>query len=249
MTTMAKALMGQAGRFEGLPVADVLALTCELAPHVAFATGFGVEGCLPIDVIATRRLPIQVFTLDTGLLFPETYALWERLEARYGIRIMGVRPVSTLEGQAAAEGPALWARDPERCCALRKVEPLRAALVGLDAWVTAIRREQTAARAQAAVVEWDAAFGLVKVNPLAGWTSARVWEHVRDHDVPYNPLHDDGFPSIGCAPCTTPVRPGEDPRSGRWRGRDKTECGLHRRAGSVPSSPGGEGASSHVQTR
>jgi phosphoadenylyl-sulfate reductase (thioredoxin) len=170
---------------------------------------------------------VDLLTLDTGLLFPETYALWRRLEQRYGLRIRAVRPAQTVEQQAAALGPALWERDPDRCCGLRKVEPLRAALSGYRAWISAIRREQTPERAGVAVVARDARFGLVKVSPLAAWTAARVWGYLRAHDVPTNPLHARGYPSIGCQPCTTPVRIGENPRAGRWRGKGKTECGLH----------------------
>ncbi|HEY7516599.1 MAG TPA: phosphoadenylyl-sulfate reductase, partial [Vicinamibacteria bacterium] len=128
----------------------------------------------------------------------------------------------------------LWERDPDRCCALRKVEPLGRALAGLDAWVTAIRRDQTDDRATAGLVERDPRFGLFKVNPIVGWSSEEVWRYARAHDVPVNPLHGQGYPSIGCWPCTGRVLPGEDPRSGRWRGRGKTECGLHaRRAGAA----------------
>jgi len=197
------------------------------APRLGFATGFGVEGCVLIDLVARHQVPVDVFTLDTGLFFPETYALWRRLEARYRITIRAVRPAQTVAEQAAAHGDALWARDPDACCRLRKVEPLAAAARDFDAWISAIRRDQSPDRAGAAVVERDRRFGIVKINPLAGWTDKDVWRHVHDHDVPYNPLHDQGFPSIGCAPCTSSVAAGEDARAGRWRGAAKTECGLH----------------------
>lgn len=197
------------------------------APRIALALGFGREGCVLLDMIARASLPIRVFTLDTGLLFPETYALWRRLEERTGIPIEAVRPGQTIEQQAEAEGESLWARQPDRCCELRKVVPLGRALAGLDAWVTAIRREQTRERANAAQVEQDDRHGLVKINPLAAWTGADVAAYVARHGVPTNPLHDAGYESIGCLPCTTPVLPGEDPRAGRWRGAPKTECGLH----------------------
>jgi phosphoadenosine phosphosulfate reductase len=140
-----------------------------------------------------------------------------------------VRPRRTLDEQALDAGPELWGRDPDRCCELRKMEPLRATLAGYDAWVTAIRRDQTPERANAPVVGWDGRFGLVKINPLVRWTSDDVRTYVREQNVPYNPLHDQNYPSIGCVPCTSPVMPGEDPRSGRWRGKEKTECGLHLR--------------------
>ena len=219
-----------ARQLEGRPPAEALAWAARFAPRVAFATGFGAEGCLVIDLIARHRLPIDLFTLDTGLLFPETYELWRRVEKHYGLTIRAVRPAQTVPEQAAAHGERLWQRDPDRCCALRKVEPLREALGGLAAWVTAVRREQTADRASAQVVEWDGRFGLVKVNPLVAWTHEEVWSYLRAHRVPVNPLHARGYPSIGCEPCTSPVHPDEDPRAGRWRERAKTECGLHARA-------------------
>jgi phosphoadenylyl-sulfate reductase (thioredoxin) len=210
---------------EGSPPAEILATVAPRFPgRIAVACSFGAEDCVLVDVVARARLPVDVFTLDTGFLFAETYALWSRLEERCGIRIRAVK----------AELPALdrsrpppWETDPDGCCHARKVLPLRAALGALDAWVTGIRRDQTPDRANAKVVEWDDRFGLVKVNPLAAWTSAQVWEHVRRLEVPTNPLHGQGYLSIGCAPCTSPVGPGEDPRAGRWRGREKTECGLH----------------------
>jgi phosphoadenylyl-sulfate reductase (thioredoxin) len=180
---------------------------------------------------ARAGLSLDVFTLDTGYLFPETYALWNRLEERYGITIRGVRPWFDEPAEAPADGPAPWEADPDACCDLRKVRPLRAVLGELDAWVTGIRREQTPERAGARTFEWDSRFGLAKVNPLVTWNRATVLAQLQAHDVPVNPLHARGYLSIGCAPCTTPVKPGEDPRAGRWRGREKTECGLHLRGG------------------
>jgi phosphoadenosine phosphosulfate reductase len=196
-------------------------------PKLAFATGFGAEGCVIIDLIARAKLPVDIFTLDTGVLFPETYALWRELETTYGITIRAVRSELSLDAQALAHGPALWERDPDRCCDLRKVRPLRAALAGFDAWITAIRRDQTPDRATAQLVERDDKFGLAKVNPLAAWTHDDVWAHIYANDVPTNPLHAQGYPSIGCIHCTSAVAPGEDARAGRWRGSHKTECGLH----------------------
>lgn len=230
------ALAADAMRLEGEAPLAVLAWAAARFGRVGFATGFGPEGCVLIDLIGRHQLPIEVFTLDTGLLFAETYALWRRLEARYRLTIRAVRPARTVEEQAADRGDALWLRDPDACCRLRKVEPLAAAAVGLDAWVSAIRRDQTGDRAGARVVERDHRFGLPKVNPLAAWATDDVWRHLRAHDVPTNPLHAQGYPSIGCAPCTTPVAPGEDPRAGRWRGRGKDECGLHRRPGTAAAA-------------
>jgi phosphoadenosine phosphosulfate reductase len=215
---------------DGRSAEEVLAWAAEtFAPRIAFGTGFGAEGCVIIEMIARQHLPISLFTLDTGLLFPETYALWRTLEDKYSISIRAVRPAQSVEEQARIHGDLLWERDPDACCALRKQAPLHTVLTGLDGWVTAIRRDQTADRAYARAVERDARSGVVKVNPLVGWTAEDVRAYLARHDVPYNLLHDRGYPSIGCVPCTSPVKPGEDPRAGRWRGREKKECGLHAR--------------------
>jgi phosphoadenylyl-sulfate reductase (thioredoxin) len=223
-----------ADRFEGRPPVEVLAWAAEqFRGRVVFATGFGAEGCVLIDLVARHHLAIDLVTLDTGLLFDETYGLWRRLEERYGVVISSKPPRQTVYEQAQTHGDRLWERDPDRCCTLRKVEPLASLLSGREAWVTAIRRDQTRSRAAARAVEPDPLHGLVKVNPLLSWSAAEVADYVRTHDVPTNPLHERGYPSIGCVPCTSPVAAGEDPRSGRWRGREKTECGLHAR--SIPS--------------
>jgi phosphoadenosine phosphosulfate reductase len=195
--------------------------------EVEIASGFGAEGVALIDMSARLRAGMRVFVLDTGFLFPETYALIGEIEDRYGIRVERVQPAITPEQQAQQLGAALWKRNPDQCCNLRKVEPLRKKLAGLQAWIAAIRREQTPDRAHARKLEWDTKFGLVKVNPIADWTSDMVWEYIRANDVPYNPLHDRNYPSIGCTHCTRPVAAGEDPRAGRWSGLNKTECGLH----------------------
>jgi phosphoadenylyl-sulfate reductase (thioredoxin) len=210
--------------------AEILRWAAErFAPRLTFATSLGIEDCVVTDLIARAQLPIELFTLDTGLLFPESYALWGQVQDTYGVSIKPVRPAHTVEEQAHHEGPALWEREPDRCCDLRKMQPLQAVLSGYDAWITAIRRDQTPERANAPVVGWDGRFGLVKINPLVRWTSDQVRAYVVEHQVPYNPLHDQNYPSIGCTPCTSKVMPGEDPRSGRWRGKEKTECGLHLR--------------------
>jgi len=217
-----------ADELEHAPAADILKWAADhFAPRLTFATSLGIEDCVVTDLIAKASLPVDFFTLDTGVLFPETYVLWKRVEDRYGVAVTAVRPRRTIDEQALDAGPELWTREPDRCCELRKMEPLRARLAGYDAWITAIRRDQTPERANAPVVGWDGRFGLVKINPLVRWTLDEVRAYVREHDVPYNPLHDQNYPSIGCVPCTSPVMPGEDPRSGRWRGKEKTECGLH----------------------
>ena len=194
---------------------------------VAMASGFGAEGMLLIDLASRIRQDFRVFTLDTEFLFPETYDLMDRVERRYGIKVERVYSALTPEEQERAHGPALWSRDPDLCCSQRKVEPLKAKLVELRAWIAAIRRDQTSSRATARKVEWDTKFQLVKINPIADWTSEMVWSYIRKHDVPYNPLHDRNYPSIGCTHCTRAVRAGETARAGRWAGFQKTECGLH----------------------
>lgn len=195
--------------------------------RVAICSAFGVEGMVLIDMASHVRKDVRLFTVDTEFLFPETYNLMEKIEERYGITIERVYPLLSPEVQERLHGPALWARDPDQCCNLRKVEPLRRKLRELDAWITSIRRDQTVVRANARKIEWDANFGLVKINPLVDWSAKQVWRYIHDHDVPYNPLHDRGYPSIGCTHCTRAVQPGEDARAGRWPGFAKTECGLH----------------------
>ena len=194
---------------------------------VAISSAFGVEGMAVIDIAAGVRKDFRVFTLDTEFLFPETYNLMDQVEQRYGIAIERVYSLISAEEQERVHGQALWTRNPDECCDLRKVEPLRRKLGELRAWVTSIRRDQTAERAGAGKIEWDEKFGLVKINPIADWSSKQVWQYIREHDVPFNPLHERNFPSIGCTHCTRAVRPGEDDRAGRWAGLSKTECGLH----------------------
>jgi phosphoadenosine phosphosulfate reductase len=195
--------------------------------QVAISSAFGAEGMVMIDIASRLRRTFRVFTLDTEFLFPETYNLMDRVEQRYGIAIERVYSLLSPEEQERVHGTALWSRDPDRCCSLRKIEPLRRKLSELEAWVTGIRRDQTSDRAGAGKIEWDAKFGLVKINPIADWTSDQVWRYIRAHDLPYNVLHDSGYPSLGCTHCTRAVHPGEDARAGRWSGFAKTECGLH----------------------
>jgi phosphoadenosine phosphosulfate reductase len=199
----------------------------EFGPAVALATGFGAEGCVLVSMLSAINPGTRIFYLDTDLLFPETYALRDQLEARYGVHFERRATSLSVSDQAAQYGERLWEREPDLCCRLRKVEPLREMLKGLRAWVTAIRRDQSAERTHTGFVEWDRKFGLVKINPLAAWSAHDVWNYIAKHDVPYNPLHDQGYPSIGCVPCTTPVQIGELPRAGRWRGNVKSECGIH----------------------
>lgn len=195
--------------------------------EVAISSAFGAEGMVLIDMAWRARKDFRVFTVDTEFLFPETYNLIDRIEQKYEIKIERVFSLHSPEEQERIHGAALWASDPDQCCNLRKVEPLRRKLRTLRAWITSIRREQTSFRKAARKIEWDEKFGLVKVNPIADWSSQQVWRYLVEHKVPYNSLHDQNYPSIGCTHCTRAIRPGEDPRAGRWPGTAKTECGLH----------------------
>lgn len=194
---------------------------------VAVSSAFGAEGMVLIDMASRIRKNFRLFTIDTEFLFPETYALMDRIEEKYGIQIEKVYSVFSPEEQERSHGPALWERNPDLCCNVRKVEPLRRKLKELSAWVTSIRRDQTSVRSGARRIEWDSKFGLVKVNPIVDWTAKQVWGYIHEHGVPYNALHDRDYPSIGCTHCTRAIRPGEDARAGRWPGFSKTECGLH----------------------
>ena len=196
--------------------------------EIALACSFGSEDVALVDMVSKLRPGARVFYLDTNVLFPETYELIDQVKAKYDVHLEQFLPLLTLEEQATQRGDALWTSDPDACCGIRKVEPLKRALGTMQAWITGIRREQAPTRANAKMVEWDAKFGLVKFNPLAAWTEKDVWNYIMDNGVPYNPLHDQGYPSIGCTHCTRAVKPGEDPRAGRWSGFQKTECGLHK---------------------
>ncbi|HJW93512.1 MAG TPA: phosphoadenylyl-sulfate reductase [Thermoanaerobaculia bacterium] len=199
----------------------------EFGDELAIASSFGAEDVVIIDLASRVRPHFNVFTLDTDFLFPETYELIARIERRYGITVERLRSEFTPEEQAKVLGEALWRTQPDVCCNLRKVEPLSRKLGTLQAWLTGIRRDQAPTRANAQKVEWDARFNLVKLNPIAGWTTDDVWSYIRAQDLDYNPLHDRNYPSIGCTHCTRPVASGEDARAGRWAGTGKVECGLH----------------------
>lgn len=221
-------LADEAERLETAPAEEIVRWAMEqFHPDIVLACSFGAEDVVLLDMMCRVQPGAKAFYLDTGLHFPETYAVRDRIAARYPVELIQVLPELTVEEQAQRYGPRLWERDPDACCRMRKVEPLERVLKGYRAWITGIRREQAPTRARAKPVEWDAKFGLVKVNPLVRWTYKDVWNYIARHDVPYNELHDRGYPSIGCFPCTTPVGEGEDPRSGRWRGKGKLECGLH----------------------
>jgi phosphoadenosine phosphosulfate reductase len=222
-------LKARAQELEGQPPAEILRFAFARFPRIALSTAFGPEGCALVAMAAGIRPDVRVFTIDTDFLFPESIALRARFEEKYGIRIEVLRGAVSIEEQNRLQGPRLFARDTDRCCALRKVEPTRRALEGLDAWVAGLRRDQAQSRAGIAVLERfarDDGSELVKVNPLASWTRKETWKYLLDHEVPYNPLLDQGYTSIGCWPCTEPVAAGADERAGRWGGQ-KSECGIH----------------------
>ncbi|AWM39225.1 Phosphoadenosine phosphosulfate reductase [Gemmata obscuriglobus] len=199
------------------------------SPRLLMATAFGAEGCCLIHMLAEIQPNARIINLETGYQFPETLALRERIKARYGTEVEYIYPEQTVADYEAERGGPLHQLRPDQCCHDRKILPLRRAVERIDplAWISAIRKDQTADRGKAAVVQWDAKFSLVKLNPLLNWTKKDVWGFIHKHDVPYNPLHDRDYPSIGCWPCTRPVAPGEDERAGRWAGKAKKECGLH----------------------
>ena len=223
---------------EGAGAEAVLADAAQRFPgRVAFASSLGLEDQVLTAMIAEAKLEIPIFTLDTGRLYPETYDLIARTRERYGVTIHVYFPdAGEVEEMVDRDGVNLFRDSIEarkRCCGVRKVHPLRRAQRELDAWICGLRSGQGATRQKVEVAEWDAA-GLVKINPLAAWDEAGVRDYVSAHDVPYNPLHDAGFPSIGCAPCTRAVPEGEDARSGRWwwESAEHRECGLHQRSAS-----------------
>ncbi len=196
-------------------------------PKLTMATAFGPEGCVILHYLAEVEPRVHVFNLDTGYQFAETLELRERIKRRYGIEVEMKQPELSVAQYEAFHGGPLYKTQPDRCCFDRKVKVLQQAAVGFDAWMSGIRRDQSPDRAKAPIVGWDKKFGLVKVSPLANWTKQDVWKLITDLDIPYNPLHDQGYTSIGCWPCTRAVMFGEDERAGRWSGFAKTECGLH----------------------
>ncbi len=193
----------------------------------AMATGFGPSGVALMHLVSCINQEATVFYLDTDLLFPETHDLKRRLADRLGLTFTRVHSGLSLPDQAREEGPNLWQTNPDRCCFIRKVQPLRRFLSSREAWITGIRRDQSPTRERIGIVGWDEANGLVKINPLANWTEDQVWQYVEVNELPYNRLHDQGYPSLGCIPCTKPVSENEDPRAGRWQGHNKLECGIH----------------------
>jgi phosphoadenosine phosphosulfate reductase len=215
-----------AARLEGAAAEDVVRwAVAEFGDELCVASS--MQDAVLVHLASRIRPGIPVVFLDTGYHFAETVGTRDAVEAAYPIQLINVTPARTVAEQDAEHGPRLYERDPDRCCALRKVEPLRRALEPYRAWMTGIRRQDAASRNDVPVVQWDARREMIKVNPLAAWTDDDVAGYVERHGVLVNPLVQLGYLSIGCAPCTRAVAPGEDPRAGRWAGLAKTECGLH----------------------
>lgn len=217
-------------QFERADPGDILSWGYEtFGKEMVLGTGFGSSGVFLIHQLQSYGIDIPIFYLDTNLLFDSTYKLKERLEALYNINIKRVTPELSLKEQAERFGDELWKRNPNQCCFYRKVLPLRNYLSDKKAWVTGIRRSQSDTRNQVRIVDWDEENEVIKINPVAHWTGEKIWDEIHRLDLPYNPMHDEGYPSIGCIPCTQPVNASKesDDRNGRWNGTDKTECGIH----------------------
>ena len=203
--------------------------------RIAFATNLGAEDQVLTQMVAAIDPTIKIFTLDTGRLFQESYELLQRTNEKYGIKIQVFFPdAKQVESMVNNKGINLFYESVENrklCCYIRKIEPLNRALEGKEIWITGLRSEQTVSRYNIKLVEWDEPNGLIKVNPLVHWTEKQVWDYIRENKIPYNPLHDKGFPSIGCQPCTRAIQPGEDSRAGRWwwEKTENKECGIHKR--------------------
>ncbi|GAB4168056.1 MAG: hypothetical protein Fur0032_06210 [Terrimicrobiaceae bacterium] len=219
--------------FEGAGVEEILRWCWEkYGERAAIGTSFQGAGLVVMDVAFSLGYQFPVFTLDTGLLFPETLELKERVEERFGIQIESLVPEQTVEEQAAEHGPELWKTGPDLCCSLRKVIPLQKKLAELDVWITGLRRQQSSTREKIGIAElyhFDVLRDryILKLNPLASWTREQVQRYLDDKGLPRNPLVAQGYRSIGCRPCTRPVGEGDDERAGRWTGFDKSECGIH----------------------
>jgi len=232
-------IRAESARLDTLPLAEVLRWSWEkYGVRAAIGTSFQGAGLVILDHAVKHGIPLPVFTMDTGLLFPETLELKKRLEGFFGIEIETISPEQSVEQQAKVSGPNLWSHRPDTCCALRKVIPLQNQLRKLDVWITGVRREQAKTREQTRILElyhfdvirdqW-----ILKLNPVCHWSKEAIWKHIRSNEIPYSPLTDQGYRSIGCQPCTRPVSSDEaDERAGRWTGFDKAECGIHTFLGS-----------------
>jgi phosphoadenosine phosphosulfate reductase len=212
---------------EALAAEDVLRWADEsFGDQLCLTCSWQKQSSVLVHMASELGLGVDVIELDTHLFFKETYETRERLVRRYGLSL--IRPeIITVAEQHAREGPNLWEREPDRCCHIRKVEPLLKTLEPYDAWVSGIRRDQSPSRAGIRKVERSERYGVWKIQPLADWSEEDVWRYIADNEIPYNPLHDAGYRSIGCIPCTRPTRLDEEERAGRWAGSDKLECGIH----------------------
>jgi phosphoadenosine phosphosulfate reductase len=222
-------LRRESQRFESATPEEIISWAVDrFAPHLTMATAFGPEGCVILAMLAKIAPETYVFNLDTGYQFQQTLDLRDRIAEKYGIEVDMLQPELSVPEYEAQHGGPLYTTNPNQCCFDRKIKVLRGAAERHHAWMSGIRRDQSTDRAAASVVGWDKKFNLVKISPLANWTKQDVWARIVAEDIPYNPLHDQGFPSIGCWPCTRAVAEGEtDERAGRWSGTAKTECGLH----------------------
>ncbi len=228
MTQLRDDLTELSQQFEQAAPQDILRWAADTyGAGLALVTSFQPTGLVMLHMLLDIAPEISILTLDTGLLFPETYTLVEQWERQYNLSVTRVRAAQSVAQQAEAYGDALWQHNPDQCCHLRKTVPLGDTLRGYAAWITGIRRDQAETRRSSAVVSWDSKYDNVKLAPLATWTEEMVWTYIYAYDLPYNSLHDQNYLSIGCQPCTRAVRPGEDARAGRWSGQAKIECGIH----------------------
>jgi phosphoadenosine phosphosulfate reductase len=230
MTFDPAALRERSRALESATPQQILEFALATWPRIAISTAFGVEGCALVDMAVRIKADVPIFTVDTDYLFPESLALMERMRERYRLNLTVFKPLLTIDEQEARHGLRLYQSDPDRCCAIRKVEPVKRAILGLDAWVAGIRRDQSKTRAAIDILELyehEDGAPYVKVSPLLNWTREETWRYVMANQVPYNELADRGYRSIGCWPCTQPVLASDDERAGRWAGQGKTECGIH----------------------
>jgi phosphoadenosine phosphosulfate reductase len=227
-----------AEELESQSLEQVLRWTWEtFGAKAAIGTSFQGSGLVCIDHAVKAGLKFPLFTVDTGLLFPETYELKSRLEQHFGLQIEGIHPEQTVGEQADTYGPELWKTNPDTCCTMRKVLPLQKKLASVDVWITGVRRQQSDTRQQTKIIElyeFDKLrqHYILKLNPMVNWSREAIWNYIKEHQIPYNPLQDRGYKSIGCWPCTRASTAADNERAGRWEGFDKTECGIHTFLGS-----------------
>ena len=227
-------LAAESARLETATPDEIIAWAHErFAPGLAMGTAFGPEGCLILSILARVAPETYVFNLETGYQFQQTLDLRDRIAEKYGIEVDMLTPEHSVPEYEALHGGPLYKTNPDQCCHDRKIKVLERAAIGRTAWMSGIRRDQSPVRAKQPIVAWDRKFHLVKISPLANSTKSEVWSRILKEGVPYNPLHDQGYPSIGCWPCTQKAEAGADERSGRWAGINKTECGLHTDGGGI----------------